>query len=146
MENVAGKSSAAIERGREIPQSAENIASPRVLVVDDERLVRWAIAETLSARDCTVVEAGDAQSALHVVAEGVDLVLLDLHLPDTNDLSVLARMRLLAPETPVILMTAFATRAVVEGAAGYGVPVLRKPFDLADLAVRVEQALGGSIY
>jgi CheY-like chemotaxis protein len=59
---------------------------------------------------------------------------------------VLARMRLLAPETPLILMTAFATRAVVEGAAGYGVPVLRKPFDLADLAVRVEQALGGSIY
>jgi DNA-binding response OmpR family regulator len=55
-------------------------------------------------------------------------------------------MRLLAPETPLILMTAFATRAVVEGAAGYGVPVLRKPFDLADLAVRVEQALGGSIY
>jgi two-component system, OmpR family, KDP operon response regulator KdpE len=143
MENVARKSSAAIEHLREIPQNAENVASRRVLVVDDEPLARWAIAETLAAIDCAVIEAGDAQSALHLVAEGADLVLLDLHLPDADDLSVLARMRLSVPETPIILMTAFPTSTTVEGAAAYGVPVLTKPFDLADLAARVEQALGG---
>jgi DNA-binding NtrC family response regulator len=146
MENVAWKSSAAIEHEREIPQHAENVTPARVLVVDDERLVRWAIAETLGAKGCDVIEAGDAQSALRLAAEGVDLVLLDLHLPDANDLSVLARMRLRAPETPVILMTVFSTPAAVEGAAAYGVPVLRKPFDLADVSALVERALGGSIY
>ena len=124
----------------------ENVTSPRVLIVDDEPLVRWSIAETLAARGCTVIEAADAQSALRFVADGVDLVLLDLHLPDADDLSVLARMRLEAPATPVILMTAFATRATAEAAAGYGAPVLGKPFDLADVAARVQRALNGELY
>jgi two-component system, NtrC family, response regulator AtoC len=142
MENVAGKSSAAIERGREIPQSAENIASPRVLVVDDERLVRWAIAETLSARDCTVVEAGDAQSALHVVAEGVDLVLLDYKLPDADGLSILKKIKEADADTLVIMLTAHssvdvAVEAMKAGAYHYA----NKPFNLDEIALLVEKAL-----
>lgn len=146
MGNMASKSTAAVEPEREFPHGAENVPSRRVLVVDDEWLVRWSIAETLSGRGYTVIEAADAQSALRVVAEGVDLVLLDLHLPDADDLSVLARMRRLAPATPVIVMTAFGTPATIDAAAAYGAPVMAKPFDLTDVTARVQQALDGSVY
>ncbi len=146
MENVAWKSTAAIESEREFPRGTKNLAPPRILVVDDERLVRWSIAETLTAVGYTVVEAADARSGLRLLADGVDLVLLDLHLPDADDLSVLARMRAEASETPILLMTAFATPATLEGAAAYGVPVIAKPFDLADVAVRVQRALAGGLY
>jgi two-component system response regulator AtoC len=73
-------------------------------------------------------------------------VLLDLRLPDTDDLRVLARMREKAPATPVILMTAFATREIVEEAAALGAPVIAKPFELNDLAADVERALAGRVY
>lgn len=136
------------ERPRDFPGAAKKPTPPRILVVDDERLVRWSVAETLTARGYEVVEAGDARSAMQEFGDGdtTDLVLLDLRLPDTDDLRVLARMREKAPATPVILMTAFATREIVEEAAALGAPVIAKPFELNDLAADVERALAGRVY
>lgn len=136
------------ERPRDFPAAAKKPAPPRILVVDDERLVRWSVAETLTARGYEVVEAADARSAMQEFGAGdtTDLVLLDLRLPDADDLRVLARMRQKAPATPVILMTAFATREIVEEAAALGAPVVAKPFDLNDLAADVERALAGRVY
>src|SRR3954451_11927602 len=88
-----------------------------VLVVDDERLLRWAVAETLTAQGYEVSEAGDAKSALKALGTSrtsTDLVLLDLFLPDACDLRVLNLIRTVAPSVPVILMTAFATPEIVE--------------------------------
>jgi len=136
------------ERPRDFPTAAKKPTPPRILVVDDERLVRWSVAETLTARGYEVVEAADARSAMQEFGAGdtTDLVLLDLRLPDANDLRVLARMRQKAPTTPVILMTAFATREIVEEAEALGAPVVAKPFDLNDLAATVERALAGRVY
>ena len=136
------------EPPRDFPRAAKKPTAPRILVVDDERLVRWSVAETLTARGYQVVEAADARSAMQEFGAGdtTDLVLLDLRLPDADDLRVLARMRQKAPATPVILMTAFATREIVEEAAALGAPVIGKPFDLNDLAANVERALAGRVY
>jgi DNA-binding NtrC family response regulator len=136
------------ERPRDFPAAAKKPAPPRILVVDDERLVRWSVAETLTARGYEVVEASDARSAMQEFGAGdtTDLVLLDLRLPDADDLRVLARMRQKAPATPVIVMTAFATREIVEEAAALGAPVIGKPFDLNDLAADVERVLAGRVY
>jgi len=112
-----------------------------VLVVDDERLVRWAVAETLEARGYEVSEASDATSAMQVVgapASRADLVLLDLFLPDSCDLRVLKFIRSCAPAIPVILMTAFATPEIVEQAFALGALVLIKPFDMSALATLVD--------
>jgi len=94
------------------------------------------------------MEAGDARTAIRSFGDGshADLVLLDLRLPDSDDLRVLAQMRQLAPRVPVILMTAFATREVVESAAALGASVLNKPFDLDDLAAIVERTLAPRVY
>src|SRR5690348_8341738 len=63
-------------------------SATRVLVVDDEALVRWSIAETLGANGCDIVEASDAQGAYAAIldrAHRPDAVLLDLKLPDSAD-------------------------------------------------------------
>jgi two-component system, NtrC family, response regulator AtoC len=136
------------EAARDIPGPAEKPAAPRILVVDDERLLRWSVAETLTARGFEVAEASDGRAAMQALGNGgdTDLVLLDLRLPDVDDLRLLARIRATAPHTPVILMTAFATREIVEEATALGAAVLHKPFDLEDLATDVERALTGRVY
>jgi two-component system response regulator AtoC len=108
----------------------------RVLVVDDEPLIRWSIAETLGAAGHQVTEAQDAASALRALADApdTDLVLLDFRLPDSNDLGLLAEIRRIAPAAPVILMTAFGTPDVTAGALKLGASkVLNKPFNMHDL-------------
>jgi DNA-binding response OmpR family regulator len=146
MRNVARVEAPHDGLSQKIPFDIGKVRAPRVLVVDDERLVRWAIAETLGDLGYVVIEAADARTALEVFGDDVDLVLLDLHLPDCSDLSVLTRMRRTAPSTPVILMTAFATPAAISEASAYGTPVVAKPFDLADLAARVQRTLPDRLY
>ena len=130
--------------GGEFPHVRKKSAT-RVLVVDDEPLVRWSIAETLRAHGCDIVEASDAHSALVAVLDSAtepDAVMLDLKLPDSDDLSLLALVRRLLPRVPVILMTAFGTPEVLEEARGLGVfTVLDKPFELDELNVLIARAL-----
>ena len=118
----------------------------RVLVVDDESLVRWSIAETLRAHGYEVAEAADGRSAMAAIVDPLtapDAVLLDLKLPDGDDLGLLEAVRRLLPEVPVILMTAFGTAEVLDEARRLGVyTVLDKPFDLEELDLLIEQALG----
>jgi DNA-binding NtrC family response regulator len=108
----------------------------RVLVVDDEFLIRWSIAETLSAAGHEVAEAQDAASAVSALTTtpDPDVVLLDFRLPDSDDLSLLATIRRLAPASAVVLMTAFGTPDVTAGALELGArTVLSKPFNMKDL-------------
>ena len=108
-----------------------------VLVVEDEPLIRWSIAETLARMGHTVVEADDAKSAigaLSAMPEPADIVLLDYRLPDSNDLQLLATIRRLTPRSVVVMMTAHGTADVTSGALELGAyGVVDKPFDMHDL-------------
>ena len=123
---------------------AEKSRPPRVLVVDDEALLRWSVAETLGDRGWQATEAANAQSALVAfpdIAAASGLVFLDLRLPDSDDLQVLAAMRRLSPDTPVILMTAHGTPDLAEAARALGAfAVLDKPFDMAELGPLADRA------
>ena len=116
----------------------------RVLVVEDERLIRWSIAETLAHAGHTVIEAEDGATAVRALtapAEPVDAVLLDYQLPDSNDLTLLANIRRLSPHSPVILMTAYGTPEVTKGALDLGVyRVMSKPFEMHELEELLLQA------
>jgi CheY-like chemotaxis protein len=108
----------------------------RVLVVDDEPLIRWSVTETLAGLGLDVAQAGDAASALRHITRppAFDVVLLDLRLPDMRDLSLLATLRQLQPDASIILMTAFGGDDVVERAIALGATaVLNKPFELGTL-------------
>ena len=133
---------------RQIPEACgiDRTAS-RVLVVDDESLVRWSLAETLGASGYAVTEARDGASAIRAFASprgGTDVVLLDLRLPDSGDLRVLAAMRQLSPEVPVIVMTAFGTPDLLNEALRLGAfAVIDKPFDMSAISPLIERALAG---
>jgi DNA-binding NtrC family response regulator len=118
----------------------------RVLVVDDELLIRWSLHEALAANGWSVTEAGDAQTALKALTDGAelpDVVLLDYRLPDSDDLRLLASVLKLAPEGQVILMTAYGTPEVAEGALQLGAyRVVAKPFEVDEMAALVRQAHG----
>ncbi len=113
-----------------------------VLVVDDESLIRWTIAERLGADGHTVVEAETAKAALARFGPDIDLVLLDYKLPDSDGLTVLKAMKAKDGDVPVILLTAFssietAVEAMKQGAYHYA----NKPFNLEELSLVVQKAL-----
>ena len=117
----------------------------RILVVDDELLIRWSLGEALTAAGYAVVEgrdAAEARQALRDQDHKPDLVVLDYRLPDSNDLGLLTTIRSEAPTVPVILMTAYGTAEVVKGALDLGAyRVVNKPFEVHDMASLVTEAL-----
>jgi two-component system response regulator HydG len=118
----------------------------RVLVVDDELLIRWALREALEVRGYLVTEAADAASARRAIADhGTSLhaVILDYRLPDSNDLGLLAAIRSGAPATPVIMMTAHGSAEMMQGALDLGAfRVVNKPFEIEQMIDLVGAALG----
>jgi CheY-like chemotaxis protein len=116
-----------------------------VLVVEDEALVRAALAETLRDLGYHAVEVADADAALAVLDRGVgvDAILSDVTMPGRMDglgLATAARTRL--PGVPVVLATGHA--GALDGRAlPPGVGVLRKPLDQSAIAAALRRALAG---
>jgi two-component system, NtrC family, response regulator AtoC len=113
-----------------------------ILVVDDEELIRWSLRERLKKDGYQVQEAGTGREALERFGEGVDLVLLDYRLPDTDGLSVLREMKKQDPEVLVILLTSFVSvETAVEAMKLGAYHFANKPFNIDDVASIVERAL-----
>jgi DNA-binding NtrC family response regulator len=115
----------------------------RILIVDDEKLIRWSLRKNLVAAGYEALEAPDGQQALEMLEdEGADLMLLDIRMPRKSGLEVLAHMMEHHPEIPVVLMTAFssvegAVDAMKRGAFDY----LMKPFNHDEVLLVVRKAL-----
>ena len=127
------------------PVSGKNHPPPRVLVVDDEALIRWSLAELFTDVGYDVREASDGASALAEASEGeaFDAIVLDYRLPDSNDLYLLEQIRQLQPQAAVVMMTAFGTPEMTSGALKLGAyRVVSKPFDVHDMVSLVAQAHG----
>lgn len=121
--------------GRDLPAAAK--AARQALVADDEALIRWSVAETLTGLGMEVRQAADAAATLEAIdaaGEPFDVVVLDLRMPDVDDLSLLTKVRRLLPSATVILMTAFGSPEIISFAQELGVhAVLNKPFELDHL-------------
>ena len=122
--------------------NAGDMGKIRILTVDDEQLIRWSLVERLTQEGYATVEAETGAEALVQFDSGVDLVLLDYRLPDTDGLSVLKEMRERDPDTLVIMLTAFlnvdtAVEVMKRGAYHYAT----KPFNLDEIVLLVEKAL-----
>ncbi len=117
--------------------------SERILVVDDEKLIRWSLLENLKRTGYEPVEAADGVQAIRILdSEGADVVLLDVRMPGKGGLEVLEHIVSHHPETPAILMTAYssveeAVKAMKRGAFDY----LVKPFNQDEVLVLIRKAL-----
>ena len=115
----------------------------RILIADDEDGLRWVLERGLRQAGYEVTAVRDGDEALRAFSDApFDLVFLDIRMPGTDGLTVLAKLRALAGDAHVIVMTAHGTmetaiQAMQRGAYDY----LAKPFDLDEVLLLAERAL-----
>jgi len=115
----------------------------RVLIVEDESLIRWSLRQKFEERGYRVSEAETGTAALEALDSGVyDLIMLDYRLPDMTGLELLRKLRGMDTDVVVIMMTAYSTiesavEAIKLGAYDY----VAKPFQMDQLMHTVDKAL-----
>jgi two-component system response regulator (stage 0 sporulation protein F) len=121
----------------------------RVLLADDDDAMRALLARALNRANFEVTEARSGSELFEWLAADLDktpsrrfdLMISDVRMPGYDGLNVLASLRQLAIETPVILITAFGTAATHAAAAHLGAfALLDKPFDVDDLMTLARSA------
>src|SRR4051794_16550311 len=119
------------------------MSAEKILVVDDERLVRWSLRQKCEEWGYHVVEAEAGEPALKVAQhESPDLVLLDVRLPDMSRLEVLEQLRKNGDARAVIMITADPQLDDVKNALKLGAyDFIGKPLDFEELNVAIKNAL-----
>ena len=115
----------------------------KVLIVDDEKLIRWSLSQKIKEWNFDVAEAENGEKALlSAEEEAPDLVMLDVKLPDKKGTDLLQELKRKNPEVPVIMMTAYgviddAVTAMRRGAYDF----ITKPIDDSKLKNTIKNAL-----
>jgi two-component system response regulator AtoC len=119
----------------------------RVLIVDDEKAIRWSLGEALTSDGYEIDEAESGKKGIKLFRDDpADLVVLDLKLPDMDGLTVLKKLKEIDPDVPVVMMTAYgevetAVEAIKSGAYDF----LLKPFQLDKMKITIKNALETSM-
>jgi CheY-like chemotaxis protein len=117
--------------------------SYKILVVDDSKLARMAVARALGTLrpDWTRVEAANGDEALVALKEAKpDLVIIDFNMPGADGLGIAAEFRKLKPEMPVAVISANHQQEVIDNANAIGATFLTKPITEQALKVFVVDA------
>lgn len=129
-----------------LPDSArqrqrQRVPGARILVVEDDPVVRTSIAESLQALGHYVTQAADGAQALEQLErERPDLMITDYLMPGITGAELMRKARGVFPDMPMIIATGYADMRAIEASIGDGI-LLRKPFQLADLEASIGQAL-----
>lgn len=120
-----------------------NSTRPRVLIAEDEALIRLDLAEMLAEAGYEVVaQAADGEQAVRLARETCpDLIIMDVKMPKLDGISAASQV---AAEriAPVVMLTAFSQRELIERARDAGaMAYLVKPFSITDLVPAIEMAV-----
>ena len=117
---------------------------PKVLIVEDSVSARHFVKSCLADRNLELIEAPDGRQGLAMLSEQCpDLVLLDLTMPVMDGFEALPKMKQLAPETPVVVLTADVQKRTVDRITDLGADLfLKKPPKKQLLLEAVERFLG----
>jgi len=116
---------------------------PSILIVDDDEVMQQTLSDVLKKKGYEVFSVSAGNGALSIIKKNIiDLVLLDMRLPDIDGIEVLKRVKELDTEILVIMMTAYsdvqtAVSAMKSGAYHY----INKPFELEELKLLIEKGL-----
>lgn len=123
----------------------QNLTKPRVvLLIDDERLVRYSITRLLNEDGCKVITADDGEQGLEQFLNHrreIDLVLLDMSMPRMNGAECFRWLREVDPDLPIICVSGYPLDPATRQLMGGVVDTLEKPFDSRDLFRIMSQAL-----
>src|SRR5580693_3352345 len=114
-----------------------------VLIVDDDPTFRKGLAASLKTSGCSVELARNAEEALHYVREGpVDIVLLDINMPEIGGVEACHRIRAAAPRSGILMLTVREAEDDKVQALGAGADdYITKPFRLRELMARMGAVL-----
>lgn len=117
--------------------------SPTILVIDDEPPIRKLLRTGLSTQGYAILEAPNAAAALEILGrDRVDLVILDLGLPDMRGHDLLRAIRARHPELPVVVLSSRTDESGKVEALDLGADdYVTKPFGMAELLARLRAAL-----
>jgi len=117
-----------IEKNMEIDEFSKN----SILIVDDDRRMAKTLIDILSVKGFNATPAYDGKEALSLInSTDFDCVLTDIKMPYINGVELYKSIKSIKPETPVILMTAYATHNLVnEGIEAGAIGALTKPLDI----------------
>lgn len=118
-----------------------------ILIVDDEETIRHFLAQFFRGKGFEVVVAENGAEAIRIAeAQWLDVVLLDLKLPDLEGVEVLRQLRQENPDLPVIMMTAFGEVPSAVGAMRLGAyDYMAKPLNLEQVGATVDKALESAL-
>jgi DNA-binding response OmpR family regulator len=116
---------------------------PRVLTVDDSRLIRTLVMKQAQELGCTVSEAEDGEQALaRLDQQPVDLIVLDVTMPVLDGPGMIAQLRARHDQTPVLMLTSDSTRQVVMELMKHGITdYILKPFRPEELSAKIRKIL-----
>ncbi len=119
----------------------------RILIIDDEKAIRWSLGEALKNAQYEVEEAENGKMGIKLFQDDpADLVILDLKLPDIDGLKVLKKLKGIERDVPVIMMTAYGeVETAVEAIKGGSYDFVLKPFQLEKMKVTIKNALETSM-
>ena len=115
----------------------------KILIIDDEKLIRWALEQHLVKQGYQVATAESAEQGLELLTEDApDLILLDNCLPDMTGIQLLEKLHVLEKRFKVIMITAYdgaetSVKAMNLGAYDY----ISKPFNLEELTALIRRTL-----
>lgn len=113
-----------------------------ILVVDDDLHVRATIRRGLVALGYPVLEAESGQAALDILRhEKIQLVILDYRMPGLDGAETARGIAAIDPDLPIVFSTGHAALRALRLAAGDGIPVIEKPFTLAELDALIKETL-----
>lgn len=117
--------------------------SKSILIVEDEQVLRESLAELLTEEGYVVCQAANGQEAYdRIVQQPVDLVLSDVRMPEMDGMQLLGKLTQLAPQTPVVMLTAYGTvDSAVDAMRSGAVDYLVKPVKFNDVLLKIERAL-----
>jgi PAS domain S-box-containing protein len=117
-----------------------------ILLVEDERVLRDQLAQSLRQLGYTVIEARNGNDALTALERhsAVDFVLSDIVMPGMNGVALVAQLRERYPDVRALFMTGYSEEAAASYGVVSGAALLMKPFVISELAARIRSVLDGS--
>jgi len=124
-------------------ERGNDMKDQKVLIVDDQYGIRVLLFEVFGKEGYQTFQAANGKQALDIVVnESPDLVILDMKIPGMDGLEILKEIKKIAPDTKVIMMTAYGELDMIKEATELGALThFTKPFDIDELRTAVNKQL-----